>query len=110
MPSFACPRAPTEARRSVLAARTTSRSAGRQLGSDAKRAVDWNHRGAAGVDGVDDLGVVDALQVDGRDTEVGVSELALDDDQRHALARHLDGVGVAQLMGREASSYAGVAG
>jgi hypothetical protein len=27
------------------------------------------------VDGVDDLGVVDALQVDGGDSEVGVSEL-----------------------------------
>jgi hypothetical protein len=36
------------------------------------------------MDGVDDLGVVDALQVDRRDAEVGVAELALDDDQRHA--------------------------
>jgi hypothetical protein len=33
----------------------------------------------------------------------------LDDDQRHALARHLDGVGVAELMQREASPHAGVA-
>jgi hypothetical protein len=35
-------------------------------------------------------------------------ELALDDDQRHALAGHLDGVRVAQLVGREASPHAGV--
>jgi hypothetical protein len=30
--------------------------------------------------------------------EVAVSELALDDDQRYAFARHLDGVGVAELV------------
>jgi hypothetical protein len=57
--------------------------------------VDGHHRGAAGVDRVDDLGAVDALEVDRGDAEVGVPELALDDDQRHALARHLHGVGVA---------------
>ena len=33
-------------------------------------------------------------------------ELALDVDQRHALVGHLDGVGMAQLMGREASTDA----
>jgi hypothetical protein len=32
------------------------------------------------VDGVDDFGAVDALQVDRGDAEVCVSELALDDD------------------------------
>src|ERR671923_1355574 len=41
---------------------------------------------------------------------VGVAELALDDDQRHALAGHLDGVRVAQLVRREASPHAGLAG
>jgi len=54
------------------------------------------------VDGVDDLGAVDALEVDRGDAEVGVSELALDDDQRDALARHLDRVRVAELVRREA--------
>jgi hypothetical protein len=39
-----------------------------------------------------------------------VAELALDDDQRHALAGHLDGVRVAQLVRRKASPYAGLAG
>jgi hypothetical protein len=39
-----------------------------------------------------------------------VAELALDDDQRHALAGHLDGVGVAELVRREASPHAGLAG
>src|SRR4051795_11881920 len=67
-----------------------------------ERAIDGDHRGAAGVDGVDDLGVVDALEVDRGDAEVGVAELALDDDQRNAFARHLDGAGVAQLVRREA--------
>src|SRR5215211_522994 len=75
-----------------------------------ERAVDGDHRGAAGVDGVDDLGVVDALQIDRGDAEVGVAELALDDDQRQALAGHLDGVRVAELVRREASPYAGLAG
>ena len=32
-------------------------------------------------------------------------ELALDDEQRHALARHFDGVSVAELMGRKSTSH-----
>jgi hypothetical protein len=59
------------------------------------------------VDGVDDLGVVDALEVDRGDAEVAVAKLALDDDERDAFVGHLDGVGVAQLMGGEASADAG---
>jgi len=39
-----------------------------------------------------------------------VPGLALDDDQRHALAGHLDGVGVSELVRREASPHAGLAG
>jgi hypothetical protein len=66
------------------------------------------HRWPAGVDGADDLGVVDALQVDRRDAEVGVSELSLDDVERDAFARHLDGVRVPQLVRREAAAHAGV--
>src|SRR5687767_8747286 len=80
------------------------------VASGRERAVYGDHRRAAGVHGVDDLGVVDALEVDRGDAEVGVAELALDDDQRHALAGHLDGVGVAELMWREASPHAGLAG
>jgi hypothetical protein len=34
-----------------------------------------------------------------------VPELALDDDQRHALASHLDGVGVAELVRRKAAPH-----
>jgi hypothetical protein len=75
-----------------------------------ERAVYGDDRRAAGVDGVDDLGVVDALQVNGGDAEVGVAEPALDDDRRHALAGHLDGVRVARLVRRKASPYAGLAG
>jgi hypothetical protein len=57
------------------------------------------------VDGVNDLGAVDALQVHGRDAEVGV--LALDDDERDAFVGHLDGVGVQELVRREPSPNAG---
>jgi hypothetical protein len=39
-----------------------------------------------------------------------VPELALDDDKRHALVGHLDRVGVAELMGREAPPHAGSRG
>ena len=44
---------------------------------------------------------IDALEVDGGRAEVGVPELALNDVQRHALARELERVRVAQLMGRK---------
>jgi hypothetical protein len=68
------------------------------------------HRGSAGVDGVDDLGVVDALQIDRSDAQVGVPELALDDDRRDALAGHLDGVRVAELMRCQAWADTGPGG
>ena len=57
---------------------------------------------AAGVNGFDDLGVVDAPQIDGRDAEIAVAQLALDDNRWHALARELDGMGVPELVGRKA--------
>src|SRR3954454_12713946 len=38
-----------------------------------------------------------------------MAKLALDDDQRHALARHLDGVSVSKLVRCEASPDAGLA-
>jgi hypothetical protein len=59
------------------------------------------------VDGVDDLGAVDALQVDRRDAEIGVPELALNYDQRYAFVRHLDRVRVSQLMRSKSPSDAG---
>jgi hypothetical protein len=62
------------------------------------------------VDGVDDLGVVDALQVDRGDAEVAVAQLALDDDQRDALARHLDGMGVTELVRSKPPAHAGTSG
>jgi hypothetical protein len=45
-----------------------------------------------------------------RDAEVGVSELALDDDRRDALPGHLDGMRVPPLVRSEAASHAGLAG
>src|SRR5947208_1196730 len=69
-----------------------------------ERCADWDHRSAAGVDGVDDLAVVDPVEVDRGDAEVAVAELALDDDERHTFASHFDGVGVPQLMRGEPSA------
>jgi hypothetical protein len=45
------------------------------------------------------------LQVIGRDAEVGVTKLALNHDERHTFAGHLDSVRVAQLV-RHGSAYA----
>jgi hypothetical protein len=39
-----------------------------------------------------------------------MSELALDDDQRHAFMLELDGVGMAELVRREAAADAGRVG
>jgi hypothetical protein len=55
------------------------------------------------MDGGDDLAAVDALQVDAGDPKVGMAELMLDHDQRHAFVRHLDCVSVSQLVRREVS-------
>jgi hypothetical protein len=59
------------------------------------------------VGGVDDLDAVDPLQIDRCDPEVGVPELARDDDQRDAVVSQLDGVGVAELVQREPTTDAG---
>ena len=61
-----------------------------------------HHRRAPGVHRGDDLFSVDALEIDRGRAEVGVAELALDHVERHALAGELDGMGVAQLVRREA--------
>ena len=46
-----------------------------------------------------------ALQIDGGDAEVAVAALALHDDQRDAFACHLDGVGMPELVWREAPAH-----
>ncbi len=51
--------------------------------------------------------VSDSVEIDGRDSQVHVAELPLDHLQRDALAGHLDGVGVAQLVWCEAPAHAG---
>ena len=53
------------------------------------------------MDRVDDLGAVDSLEIDRGDPKVGVTELTLDNNQWHALVRHLDSVRMTQLMRRE---------
>jgi hypothetical protein len=60
----------------------------------------WDHRRGPLVDGVHDLGVVDAAQVHGRDPEVGMPQLPLYDHQRDALTRHLDRMRMPELMWR----------
>lgn len=90
-------------RRSTCRSGTAMSSAARHRRSQPQRRADWNHRRPSRMHGLDDLAAVDALQVDGGDAEVAVAELALDDDQRHAFAGHLDRVGVAKLVRREAA-------
>ena len=74
-------------------------------GSDAQSGARGDHRRAPVVDCVDDLRGVDAVEIDRRHAEVDVAELALDHLQRDTIAGHLDGVGVAQLVGSEASPH-----
>jgi hypothetical protein len=62
------------------------------------------------VDTADDFGVVDALEVDAGDAQVGVTKLTLDHIQRDALSSELDRVRVTQLMGRESAADAGLDG
>ena len=62
------------------------------------------------MDGVDDLGAVDPLEVDRSDPEIAMAELALDHHQRDAFVCHLDGVGVTQLVRGEAAAHAGSGG
>ena len=70
----------------------------------------WDHRRWSFVNGLDDLGVVDAAQVGRGDPEVGVAELVLDDDEWHAFAGHLNGVGVPELVRCEPPAHTGSLG
>src|SRR3954469_22434194 len=67
-----------------------------------ERRADGNHRRSPGMHGLDDLGVIDALEIHGGDAEVAVAELALNDHERDALVRELDRVCMAELVGSEA--------
>ena len=60
------------------------------------------------VDRVDDLPRVDPLQVNRRNPEVRVPELPLDDRQRDPFVRHLDRVGVPELVRCEPPPHSGL--
>jgi len=62
------------------------------------------------VDGVDDLAAVDSLEVDARNAEVGVPELALDHDERDTFARHLNRVSVPHLVRGESPTHSRASG
>jgi hypothetical protein len=76
------------------------------LSPDLETSVGGDRWGRPSVDGADDLAAVDALQIDARDAEIGVSELSLDYDEWDTFVRHLDCVGVSQLVRREPPSHA----
>jgi len=69
-----------------------------------------DHRRWGFVDGVDDLGVVDAAEIHRGNGKVRVPELTLNHEQGDTLARHLHRVRVTQLVRREASPHAGTSG
>jgi hypothetical protein len=48
------------------------------------------------------------LQIDRGDAEVGVAQLTLNDVERDPLVGELDGVGEAQLVGREEAPHTGL--
>jgi hypothetical protein len=68
----------------------------------------WDHRRPAVVNDVDDLARIDSLGIDRRDPEVRMPELPLNDRQRDPFVRHLDRVGVPELMWREPSAHTGL--
>ena len=57
------------------------------------------------VDGSDDLGAVDPVQVSRCDRRVGMPELALNHDQRDPFARHFYCVSMPELVRRESASH-----
>jgi len=59
------------------------------------------------VDRVNDLCVVDSQQIGRGDPQVGMSELSLDDEQRHAFSGHLDRVSVSELVRSETAAHPG---
>jgi hypothetical protein len=91
----------SERRRGARPVRRARARSPRKLPTGAQTGGGRDHRRSSSVDGIDDLRVVDPLEIDRGHPEMGMPELALDDDQRHALVGHLDRVRVPELMGRE---------
>jgi hypothetical protein len=60
------------------------------------------------VNRVDDLVIVDPLKVGRRHTEVRVAKLPLNEVDRNPLARHLDSMGMTELVRREPASHPGL--
>ena len=80
------------------------------LTADPKPGACGDHWRRAAMNGVDDLGTINALQVDACDPEVRVSGLSLDDYKRHAFVRHLGRVRMLQLVRREPPADSGSGG
>jgi len=57
-----------------------------------------DHRRSSRVHGIDDLRVIDPLEIDRGHPEMGMPELSLDNDQRHALVGHLDRARMPELI------------
>jgi hypothetical protein len=79
----------------------------RSRASDPQSGAGGDHGRSACVDRLDDLGCIDPVEIDRRHAKVDMAELALDHVERHPLAGHLNGMGVAKLVWREASPHSG---
>jgi hypothetical protein len=82
----------------------------RGIRSERQPGAGGHHGSAARMHGRDDLLGIDPLQLDAGRAEVGVSQLALDDVQRHALTLELERVRMAQLVRREPAPDPGADG
>jgi hypothetical protein len=82
----------------------------RGLPTDLEPGAGGDDRRWPSVDGVDDLGAVNALEVHAGNAKVRVSELPLNDDERNAFVSHLDRVRMPELVWGEPSPDAGSRG
>lgn len=85
-------------RRSAPERRRSGSNASCRSGDGLEAAGGGDHRRGPLVDGFDDPGVVDPAQIRGGDPEMGMPELALDDEQWDTLAGHFDRVRMPQLV------------
>ena len=94
----------------VVGRATCDPPSGRRLGRDAQSVCRPDHRRWS-LDGRRGRSRCRrSREIHGGDREIGVAQLALDDQQRHAFAGHFDGMSMAQLVRRKPAAHPRPAG